>query len=47
MLELTGTAGPPLIDMLIWVAGCCVLLVALAVYDIWRLRRRQKLNDRD
>jgi hypothetical protein len=39
---LDGTVGPPIIDMLVWVAGCSALIIGYAVFDVWRLKRKKK-----
>lgn len=32
---------PSIIEMLVWVAGCCVFLVAAAAIDAWLKRRKR------
>jgi hypothetical protein len=39
---IDGPVGPPIFDMLLWVAGCCALIIAYAMFDVWRLRRKKK-----
>lgn len=45
MQELTSLGEPPLLDMIVWVIGCCAVVVAFALFDIWKRKKRPNGSD--